>query len=81
MSNAFVASLKDRKIMHASTLAAFVNKTPMVFQKYWKEYTTNPNFSPIFGGRTKAIYFCHGNLFEDKAIEYLFEYFDLIAVN
>jgi len=77
MSNAFVTSLKDRKIMHASTLAAFVNKTPMVFRKYWKEYTTNPKFSPLFGGRTKAIYFCHGNLFEDKALEYLFENFDL----
>jgi len=77
MSNEFVASLKDRKVMHASTLAAFINKTPMVFRKYWKEYTTNPNFSPIFGGRTKAIYFCHGNLFEDKALDYLFDNFDL----
>lgn len=77
MSNQFIASLKDRKVMHASTLAAFINKTPMVFRKYWKEYTTNPKFSPIFGGRTKAIYFCHGNLFEDKALKYLFEHFDL----
>ena len=77
MSNEFVASLKDRKVMHASTLAAFINKTPMVFRKYWKEYTTNPNFSPTFGGRTKAIYFCHGNLFEDVALDYLFEHFGL----
>jgi len=77
MSNQFIASLKDRKIMHASTFAAFINKTPMVFRKYWKEYTTNPKFSPVFGGRTKAIYFCHGNLFEDKALKYLFENFDL----
>ena len=67
---------KPKKKLRASNISALfdqssLNKTQLVFMNRYNQLNENPNHRPIFSGKTRNIYFPHGNITEGIAMKYI----------
>ena len=67
---------KKKKTLRASNISALfdqssLNKTQLVFMNRYNQLNDNPNHRPIFSGKTRNIYFPHGNITEGIAMKYI----------
>lgn len=67
---------RKKKTLRASNISALfdqasLNKTELVFMTRFNHLSENPNFRPVFSGKTKSIYFPHGNITEGIAMKYI----------
>lgn len=65
-----------KKTLRASNISSLfdqsaLNKTQFVFMNRYNKITENPNHRPIFSGKTRNIYFPHGNITEGIAMKYI----------
>ena len=67
---------RPKKRLRASNISALfdqssLNKTQLVFMNRYNQLNNNPNHRPIFSGKTRNIYFPHGNITEGIAMKYI----------